>query len=190
MFVCCFLYSTFPYSLMQVAGDLDGLEQALGRKTLSKSFGTGSCSALVKLLPGNKDLLISHDTWGSYNTMLRLFKSYNFPFNRQSITGIRHKNLLNASYLGRLGLFAMLIMIESVRYMPEEKWGHGRWENRLSRCFHNLNRVEQMNKLHKSKYSEDLRGSMKTPTTHYVSSSLVCYVNLEQTTSSSRFTCI
>ena len=65
---------------MQVAGDLDGLEQALGRKTLSKSFGTGSCSALVKLLPGNKDLLISHDTWGSYNTMLRLFKSYYFPF--------------------------------------------------------------------------------------------------------------
>ncbi|XP_022780516.1 putative phospholipase B-like 2 isoform X1 [Stylophora pistillata] len=77
----------FGFLLMQVAGDLDGLEQAFGRKTQSKSFGSGSCSALVKLLPGNKDLLISHDTWGPYNTMLRLFKFYDFPFHRQSITG-------------------------------------------------------------------------------------------------------
>nr|XP_058973240.1 putative phospholipase B-like 2 [Pocillopora verrucosa] len=98
----------FGFLLMQVAGDLDGLEQALGRKTLSKSFGTGSCSALVKLLPGNKDLLISHDTWGSYNSMLRLFKSYNFPFNRQSITDsdipaiVPGKKQCFSSYPGRL----------------------------------------------------------------------------------------
>ncbi|KAL9980614.1 hypothetical protein ACROYT_G009222 [Oculina patagonica] len=71
----------FGFLLMQLAGgDLDGLEQALGRKTRSKMFGSGSCSALIKLLPGNKDLLISHDTWGSYNSMLRMFKFYNFGF--------------------------------------------------------------------------------------------------------------
>ena len=77
---------------MQVAGDLDGLEQALGRKNPSEMFGSGSCSALLKLLPGNKDLLISHDTWGSYNSMLRLFKFYNLPFHRQQGTGMNRRN--------------------------------------------------------------------------------------------------
>ena len=77
---------------MQVEGDLDGLEQALGRKTPSKMFGSGSCSALVKLLPGNKDLLISHDTWGSYNSMLRLFKFYNLPFYLQPSKGVSCNN--------------------------------------------------------------------------------------------------
>lgn len=77
---------------MQVAGDLDGLEQALGRKPPSKMFGSGSCSALVKLLPGNKDLLISHDTWGPYNSMLRLFKLYNLPFYLQPGTGVNWNN--------------------------------------------------------------------------------------------------
>ena len=83
---------------MQVAGDLDGLEQALGRKSPSKILGSGSCSALIKLLPANKDLLISHDTWGSFNSMLRLFKFYNFPFRRQSSTGISHLNSFYTIY--------------------------------------------------------------------------------------------
>jgi len=73
---------------MQVEGDLDGLEQALGRKTPLKMFGSGSCSAFVKLLPGNKDLLISHDTWGPYNSMLRIFKFYNLPFHLQQGAGL------------------------------------------------------------------------------------------------------
>jgi len=76
---------------MQVEGDLDGLEQALGRKTPSTMFGSGSCSALVKLLPGNKDLLVSHDTWGTYNSMLRLFKFYNLPFHIQPGKGMTNK---------------------------------------------------------------------------------------------------
>lgn len=82
----------FLSSLMQVEGDLDGLEQALGRNTPSKKFGSGSCSALVKLLPGNKDLLISHDTWGPYNSMLRLFKFYNLPFHLQPGAGVNFNN--------------------------------------------------------------------------------------------------
>lgn len=76
---------------MQVEGDLDGLEQALGRKIPSTMFGSGSCSALVKLLPGNKDLLVSHDTWGTYNSMLRLFKFYNLPFNIEPNKGMTNK---------------------------------------------------------------------------------------------------
>ena len=66
---------------MQMDGDLSALEEVLGRKVLRKSRGTGSCSALIKLLPSNKDLLISHVTWSSYDGMLRIFKFYDFPFN-------------------------------------------------------------------------------------------------------------
>ncbi|XP_010181268.1 PREDICTED: putative phospholipase B-like 2, partial [Mesitornis unicolor] len=40
----------------------------------------GSCSALLKLLPGQRDLLVAHDTWTSYQSMLRLIKKYTLPF--------------------------------------------------------------------------------------------------------------
>lgn len=31
-----------------------------------KPFGTGSCSVLIKLLPGHKELYMSHVTWNWY----------------------------------------------------------------------------------------------------------------------------
>lgn len=34
-----------------------------------KPFGTGSCSVLIKLLPGHKELFFSHVTWNWYNTV-------------------------------------------------------------------------------------------------------------------------
>jgi hypothetical protein len=37
------------------------------------------CSALVKLTPGNADLIVGHDTWSHYSTMLRVFKLYILP---------------------------------------------------------------------------------------------------------------
>jgi len=43
------------------------------------SFHLDHCSALVKLLPNNADLLVGHDTWSGFNTMLRTFKLYNMP---------------------------------------------------------------------------------------------------------------
>jgi hypothetical protein len=38
------------------------------------------CSALIKVLPGNTDVLFSHVTWTSYATMIRIWKSYTLPF--------------------------------------------------------------------------------------------------------------
>lgn len=67
-------------SLIQADGDLESLEQALKKKKVHHVFGSGSCSALIKLLPGNKDLYISQVTWTSYAEMLRVFKFYDFPF--------------------------------------------------------------------------------------------------------------
>ena len=47
---------------------------------------SGSCSALVKLLPGNAELFVSHDTWSDYVGMLRTYKLYDLQFStsRQS----------------------------------------------------------------------------------------------------------
>lgn len=66
--------------LLQMTGDLEDLENVFNKSDSSKMFGSGSCSALIKLMPDNKELLISHDTWSSYQTMLRIIKKYKMPF--------------------------------------------------------------------------------------------------------------
>ena len=75
-----FVFSLLLGSLAQADGDLEDLEQALGKKEIRHVFGSGSCSALIKLLPGNKDLYISQVTWNSYSSMLRVFKFFDIPF--------------------------------------------------------------------------------------------------------------
>ncbi|XP_076841458.1 putative phospholipase B-like 2 isoform X1 [Brachyhypopomus gauderio] len=68
------------FLLFQMGGDMEDLEAALNKSIQSRTLGSGSCSALIKLLPGNKDLLVSHDTWNTYQSMLRIMKKYNFSF--------------------------------------------------------------------------------------------------------------
>lgn len=63
-----------------MGGDVEDLEEALGKKDAKRVRGSGSCSALIKLLPGNKDLYVSHDTWNTYQSMIRVLKKYNFPY--------------------------------------------------------------------------------------------------------------
>ena len=50
-----------------------------------KVVGAGKCSALVKLLPGNAELFVSHDTWDDYQGILRVFKLYNLKFQTSKI---------------------------------------------------------------------------------------------------------
>lgn len=73
-------FSPWILSLFQLGGDLEDLESALNKTTSARVLGSGSCSALIKLLPGNKDLFVSHDTWNSYQSMLRIIKRYMLPF--------------------------------------------------------------------------------------------------------------
>ena len=40
----------------------------------------GRCSALIKLTTGNADLMIAQETWTSLESMLRIYKMYDFPF--------------------------------------------------------------------------------------------------------------
>lgn len=75
---CCLcVYSS---RLFQLGGDLEDLESALNKSSQTRPLGAGSCSALIKLLPNHKDLLISHDTWNTYQSMLRIIKKYMFAF--------------------------------------------------------------------------------------------------------------
>lgn len=80
-----FIFNTWP-RLFQMGGDLEDLEAALNKSQQSHTVGSGSCSALIKLLPGNKELLVSHDTWNNYQSMLRIMKKYSFSF-RTSVKG-------------------------------------------------------------------------------------------------------
>lgn len=66
--------------MFQVGGDFDDLESVLGKSVPSQPKGSGSCSALVKLLPGNTDLYVAQDTWTTFQSMLRILKVYDFPF--------------------------------------------------------------------------------------------------------------
>ena len=66
--------------LFQLGGDLEDLESALNKSSQTRPLGSGSCSALIKLLPNNKELLVSHDTWNTYQAMLRIMKKYTFAF--------------------------------------------------------------------------------------------------------------
>ena len=69
-----------PLRLLQYAGDLEALEAVLGAGQSNGVYGSGSCSALVKLAPNNADLFFTHDTWNVYQSMLRVYKRYDLPF--------------------------------------------------------------------------------------------------------------
>ncbi|NP_001076460.1 putative phospholipase B-like 2 precursor [Danio rerio] len=75
-----FSINPFGFLLFQMGGDLEDLEAALNKSSQSRSVGSGSCSALIKLLPGHKDLLVSHDTWNNYQSMLRIMKRYSLSY--------------------------------------------------------------------------------------------------------------
>ncbi|XP_074636174.1 putative phospholipase B-like 2 [Acropora palmata] len=68
------------FLLMQADGDLGDLQAVLGKKKYHHVQGSGSCSALIKLLPSNQDLYISQVTWNSYSSLLRVFKLIDTPF--------------------------------------------------------------------------------------------------------------
>ena len=40
----------------------------------------GKCSALIKLLPDGSDIFIAQETWTGLDSMLRIYKMYDFPY--------------------------------------------------------------------------------------------------------------
>lgn len=78
------------FYLMNFSGDLEDLEEALKDGLLEQRarkrtkvegehmLGSGSCSAIIKWT--GSDLLTSHITWNSYQSMIRIIKNYDFSF--------------------------------------------------------------------------------------------------------------
>uniref|UniRef100_A0A3B3HSJ2 Phospholipase B-like n=1 Tax=Oryzias latipes TaxID=8090 RepID=A0A3B3HSJ2_ORYLA len=79
-----FSINPMGFILFQMGGDIEDLESALNKSSQTRPLGSGSCSALIKLLPNNKDLFVSHDTWNTYQAMLRIMKKYRFAFKASS----------------------------------------------------------------------------------------------------------
>ena len=44
-----------------------------------------------KILPNNEDLYVAHDTWNSYQSMLRILKKYDFAYHWTAGRNGRHK---------------------------------------------------------------------------------------------------
>ncbi|MCI4378040.1 hypothetical protein PGIGA_G00211250 [Pangasianodon gigas] len=86
-------FNPLGFLLFQMGGDLEDLEAALNKSSQSRTVGSGSCSALIKLLLGNKELLVSHDTWNNYQSMLRIMKKYVFSFH----TSVKDQTLIPGS---------------------------------------------------------------------------------------------
>lgn len=88
-------------SLLQIAGDLEDLEPALNKTSTDPSLGSGSCSALIKLLPGARDLLVAHNTWNSYQNMLRIIKKYRLQFREGPQGGRKEQPCRRVVHRGR-----------------------------------------------------------------------------------------
>ncbi|EKE41125.1 hypothetical protein ENUP19_0083G0115 [Entamoeba nuttalli] len=43
------------------------------------------CTAIVKILPQNQDIVFSHNTWRPYYAMMRIYKKYIFPFTKNAL---------------------------------------------------------------------------------------------------------
>ena len=103
---------------MQSFGDLEDLEQVLGKKVLRKVRGSGHCSAFIKLLPKNADLLVSQVTWNDYNAMLRIYKLYNFGFHRQEPAGLIFE--MHVTYFFDSSLQTLIDWVNSIQFYLEK----------------------------------------------------------------------
>ncbi|CAG2164390.1 unnamed protein product [Oppiella nova] len=66
--------------LLNLIPDLDVLEEVLRKKCVDRLLGEGKCSAIVKPLADGTDLLVAHNMWSTYHSMLRLVKKYDFRY--------------------------------------------------------------------------------------------------------------
>lgn len=71
--------SVFGLYLIDIFGDVEDLEVILQSTNMKgkRILGSGSCSALIKVLPGNEDIFASQVSWNDLVSMIRIQKHYN-----------------------------------------------------------------------------------------------------------------
>lgn len=67
---------------MSLGGDLEDLSAAVGGTSLRQAGDAGHCSALVSLLADGSDVKFGQVTWSSFESMLRIYKLYDFRYSR------------------------------------------------------------------------------------------------------------
>ncbi|XP_040069470.1 putative phospholipase B-like 2 isoform X1 [Ixodes scapularis] len=90
---------------LNIEGDLLDLEKVLKRVPDEYSMDqTPACSALIKVLADNDDILFAHNTWFGYRKMLRIEKKYTFPWQLTSKSSdtIPGHTISMSSYPGKL----------------------------------------------------------------------------------------
>eukprot|EP01012_Entosiphon_sulcatum_P051980 TRINITY_DN713_c0_g1_i1.p1 TRINITY_DN713_c0_g1~~TRINITY_DN713_c0_g1_i1.p1 ORF type:complete len:532 (+),score=78.48 TRINITY_DN713_c0_g1_i1:20-1615(+) len=83
----------FAFYVLQSTEDIGDVQTALGLSINPAELSPeqfenwfvrqGHCSSLVKVAADLSDVFIGHTTWSGYLNMLRIFKTYTFPFNNQ-----------------------------------------------------------------------------------------------------------
>lgn len=76
--------------LLNLSGDIEDLGAALSPYFLSRMrlgdygsyVGGTHCSALIKLTDNNQDLFVSHNTWSTFESMLRIYKMYDLAYSQ------------------------------------------------------------------------------------------------------------
>ena len=73
----------FAILRLNLDGDMEDLEAVYGDEPMTQdslAFKASHCSALIKLIDNNKDILMAQDTWSTFNSMTRIMKRYEFAF--------------------------------------------------------------------------------------------------------------
>ena len=90
----------YAFDLFQLAEEFVAIEGSMGVKR--KITELGKCSALIKVSEDQDEIWFTHDTWGGYPEMLRIFKRYYLPYslNMRSGAKVPGTNITFSSYPG------------------------------------------------------------------------------------------
>ncbi|XP_029839868.2 putative phospholipase B-like 2 [Ixodes scapularis] len=85
-------------------GDLIGLVGVVNKNSYNSIDRAPTCSALIKVVGENEDILVGHNTWFVYRSMLRIEKRYAFPWHYTSKSSeiIPGRTVSMSSYPGTL----------------------------------------------------------------------------------------
>lgn len=147
-------YQPFSCSMMNLKTDLDDVADAIsGDVSWKVHRAKGHCSAIVKLLSGHKDLLVSHTTWtewvsSKYHIVCKCSRPLDSISNATLISRVRFKIQRNRSqYTAVIGANFFRIGWENNRF-----WGNddqsckplnlisafsALWFNQPNHIFHN-----------------------------------------------------